>query len=921
MSDKRWQRIEDLFHGALDLAPEARSGFLRKACGEDEALREEVQALLASNSENSSWLILPSGDSTPQSVAHYRIVAKLGQGGMGILYRATDTKLGRDVAIKVLPAAFACDPDRMARFSREAKMLASLNHPNIVAIYGVEDRALILELVPGKNLKGPLPVATALGYAGQIASALEAAHEKGIVHRDLKPANIRITPAGLVKVLDFGLAKAIEADPSVDYATLTAHGTETGAILGTPAYMAPEQACGEAVDQRADIWAFGVVLFEMLTGKKAFGGLSNSDSIAAVLTREPDFELLPQTTPEQVRHVLERCLRKDPKQRLQHIGDVRILLEEEAPVARAGKPVSRPSPAWEARRVGAAVLAVAVAAFAVTLLRSRKPAPVTEQAEMTVRPFLTSPTNETTPAFSPDGKTIAFSWDGEDGTNRDIYIKLLDAGNALRPTTDPAPDLFPSWSPDGKFVAFLRLVGPAWEAQILTVPALGRPERKLVDQRVFGPISWHPSGKSIAFGTEPEGERPGIFLLDLESGQQRRLTTVPVGALYDSSPVYSPDGKTLAFCRSRSVVSGSIMLLSIDDGSLRSFPDSVWGVGIAWMPDGRSVLVGGTLGNTAGAGPDYLRRVPLDSGSPSAIGMAGTGASSPSPSPDGRRVVYQQNFADNNIWHARLETPTRLGEPRAWISSSRLEIEPRYSPDGAHILFVSDRSGRRELWLADADGKNQQPLTTNTPVFGSPSWSPDGTRIVFDGRVNGNADIFLMSLGGGPPKRLTDGPAEDIVPSFSHDGRRIYFCSSRTGTLQLWRMPASGGAAEQITKDGGFDSQESRDEKYLYYSKDRDKPGLARRGPDGKEEMLLPDLYGRRWVVADKGIYYLDAIDRERRLRYLDLATRRITVIATIPKIRFATNRCIDISPDGRELLWVQIDSSNTDLMLIDNFH
>jgi serine/threonine protein kinase len=284
MSDNRWQRIEDIFHRAAELAPEARSAFLNQACGDDQSLRREVESLLAHESENGSTFVGATGDSAPESIAHYRIIGKLGQGGMGAVYRATDTKLDREVAIKVLPAVFAFDPDRMARFRREAKVLASLNHPNIAAIYGVEDRALIMELVEGKDLRGPLPVATALNYAGQIAAALDAAHERGIVHRDLKPANIRITPDGAVKVLDFGLAKATQSGvESEESPTVTA--TQAGVIMGTPAYMAPEQARGRAIDKRADIWAFGVVLFEMLTGKRPFDGESASDSLAAVLAR------------------------------------------------------------------------------------------------------------------------------------------------------------------------------------------------------------------------------------------------------------------------------------------------------------------------------------------------------------------------------------------------------------------------------------------------------------------------------------------------------------------------------------------------------------------------------------------------------------------------------------------------------------
>src|SRR3984957_13013007 len=284
MIDNRLQRIEDIFHRALELAPQARSAFLDEACGADNSLRREVESLLAHDSENGNTFAGLAQDDAPLTIAHYRISGRLGQGGMGAVYRAMDTKLGREVAIKVLPRSFAEDADRVARFSREAKVLASLNHPNIAQIYGIEERALVMELVDGENLKGPLPVETALKYAKQIADALEAAHEKGITHRDLKPANIMITPAGVVKVLDFGLA-TVNPDPSSaadrpNSPTLTMRATQAGMLMGTAGYMSPEQARGNAVDKRADIWAFGVVLYEMLTGKQLFEGETVSDTLA-----------------------------------------------------------------------------------------------------------------------------------------------------------------------------------------------------------------------------------------------------------------------------------------------------------------------------------------------------------------------------------------------------------------------------------------------------------------------------------------------------------------------------------------------------------------------------------------------------------------------------------------------------------------
>src|SRR5690242_608754 len=279
---------------------------------------------------------------TPQSsIGHYRITSKLGEGGMGAVYRATDTKLNRDVAIKVLPPAFAEDAARMQRFEREAQVLASLNHPNIAAIYGIEQGAIVMELVEGADLAGPLPVDTVIDYARQIATGLEAAHEKGLVHRDLKPANIKVTSDGVIKLLDFGLAKAREESAPTTTSptmspTLSLAMTQAGMILGTAAYMSPEQAKGKPVDKRADIWAFGVILYELLTGRHLYGGGETvTDTLAAVVLKEPDFSSLPEPTPPRLRRLIERCLRKAPKLRLRDIGDARILLDEPEPAAPA----------------------------------------------------------------------------------------------------------------------------------------------------------------------------------------------------------------------------------------------------------------------------------------------------------------------------------------------------------------------------------------------------------------------------------------------------------------------------------------------------------------------------------------------------------------------------------------------------------
>ena len=378
----------------------------------------------------------------------YEILAPIGGGGMGEVYRAKDTKLDREVAIKILPDGFAQDPERLARFEREAKVLASLNHPNIAQIYGVEDRALVMELVPGESLQGPVPLETALNYAKQIADALEAAHDKGIVHRDLKPANIMITPDGVVKVLDFGLAAVAQSSDSsdpVNSPTLTISPTRAGMILGTAAYMSPEQARGKAVDKRADIWAFGVVLYEMLTGKRLFEGETVSDTLAAVLTKEPDLTQVPA----KVRLLLEACLRKDPRQRLQAIGDWRLLLTD-VQLQTATSPKSRLP--WAM----AAALAMVSIGFGTILWRATRPVsqPLTrlsvELPEFAVPPVESAAGASVT--LSPDGRRIVYTGRGSDGTFR-LYTRTLDQERAA-PLEGTEGGFGPFFSPDGQAVGF-----------------------------------------------------------------------------------------------------------------------------------------------------------------------------------------------------------------------------------------------------------------------------------------------------------------------------------------------------------------------------------------------------------------------------------------------------------------------------------
>ena len=481
MTPERWRQVEEIVHAALSRGESERMAFLARTCAGDEALRREVESLLAQQASASGFLEDQAVAAAAQMVSEpeaslltgrrlgsYEVHARIGAGGMGEVYRARDTKLGRDVAIKILPRLFTSNPDRLARFEREARVLASLNHPHIGAIYGLEDadgmRALVLELVHGETLadriaRGPLPLNETLTIARQMADALEAAHEKGIVHRDLKPANIKITPDGVVKVLDFGLAKAASGDEApadlTQSPTMTVGGTKEGVILGTAAYMSPEQASGRPAEKRADVWAFGIVLYEMLTGRRAFEGETSSVVLAKVIEREPDWTALPAATPPRLRELLRRCARKDPKTRLQAIGDARVQIEElisgttdetVGVVATQPRGQKRARLAWTVAALSLAIIA-ALAIPATLYFRRVAPEPLVTRFEIA-----TPPTSDPVSfALSADGTQLAFVAMAE-GTPR-LWVRRLDQVTA-QSLAGTEGARYPFWKPDGRAIGF-----------------------------------------------------------------------------------------------------------------------------------------------------------------------------------------------------------------------------------------------------------------------------------------------------------------------------------------------------------------------------------------------------------------------------------------------------------------------------------
>ena len=579
---------------------------------------------------------------------------------MGEVYRAHDTQLGRDVALKVLPVAFAADAERLTRFRREAQVLASLNHPGIAAIYGLAESegvlALVMELVEGPTLaeriaQRPMPLEEALPVGRQIAEALEYAHERGVAHRDLKPANVKITAEGTAKVLDFGLAKALDlphSASSVNLANSPTVGiapTRAGMILGTAAYMSPDQAKGRPVDRRADIWAFGCVLYEMLTGEKAFNGETVSDVLASVIMKEPDWARLPSKSPPTVKKLLRRCLDKDSKRRLQAIGEARITIEE-----YLGNPAAEtPEPALQAARrtstgwlVGLSLVALFVGAIVAGLLvwklASGRPA-----FPMHFSAVTNSPGVEAQPSLSPDGRSVAFA-SNRDG-HYDIYVGLITGGTLVRITNDPNLKARPRWSPDGTKIAYSRLnESGLWD--IWEVPALGGTPRRLI-LNATDP-AWSPDGRSLAYANNSTGS---IWIAD-SSGQNARAITQPEPPWVELYPSFSPDARSLAFVFRMPGPYGELAVANLASGKVyRLTDDHALALSPAWSPDSRFVYFASGRG-----GALNIWKIAASGGEPDQI-TAGQGQDAElDVSADGKRIVFSTYRENINIAEIRLES-------------------------------------------------------------------------------------------------------------------------------------------------------------------------------------------------------------------------------------------------------------------------
>jgi eukaryotic-like serine/threonine-protein kinase len=886
MEPERWRRVEDLYHRALEMDAARVAEFLQESCGDDTVLRREVESLLAREKDAEHFIESPAlevmgkliarervpaggeGRLIGSAVSHYRVIAELGAGGMGVVYRAKDTKLKREVALKMLPAYFARDPERMARFQREAEVLASLNHHNIAAIYGLTDsrdaRALVMELVEGETLPKGVALDSALYYAKQIADALEYAHERGVIHRDLKPANVKVTSEGTVKLLDFGLAKAIEdpAAPRGDPAnspTVTLGPTRVGVILGTAAYMSPEQASGKTADRRADVWSFGAVLYEMLSGKRPFEGESVSDTLAMVLKVEPDWNALPEETPASIRRLVQRCLTKDRKQRLQAIGEARIAIEEA--LAGGSQQVLEAAPEPSGARGHwlpwglATLLTVGLASVAFLHLREKPAVPGAP-----VRFEIPAPENTTlTPILnlSPDGRKLAFLV--YEGDIRRLWVHSLESGESRELT---AVDGSPFWSPDSRFIGY------PFQNELKKIEATGGPPQTLAN--LPGPWAtgaWNQDGV-IVFGVF--GSAAGLFRVPSSGGVPVQITALDPARRerVHYMPSFLPDGQHFVYTRFSDEEKSAIYLGSVDakpeQQNAKPLLASKWGAVYAPSADPRTGYLLFMREHTLWAQPFDNRRAELTGQATAIAGQVGDNR--------GGKGGYGAFTASTNDVLAFLRS-AMSDQQLTWVDSDGKILgtpgEPgdyqglALSPDGTRLAFSKSSGTGRNIWLLDLTRGTSTRFTFDSAKDEDPVWSPDGSRIVFaSNRDGGQFNLYQKLVSGVKEEEVLLKSAEDKWPtSWSRDGRFLLYDTVHPKTkvnTDIWMLPLDGDkkpAPFLVTEFSESDAHFSPDGHYVAYtSEESGQPAVYVRSFSPSFSVTsagTPTETGGKWKVSD----------------------------------------------------------------------
>ncbi len=873
-----------------------------------------------------------------QTISHYKIIEKIGQGGMGVVYRAQDTNLSRDVAIKVLPEQFTQDPQRLARFEREAKLLASLNHPNIAAIYGLEEadgvRFLALELVEGETLadlltKGPVPVEKTLELCRQIAEGVEAAHEKGVIHRDLKPANVKVTPEGKVKILDFGLAKAFEGEvPVADISqspTLTEEMTRAGVILGTAAYMSPEQAKGKQVDKRTDLFAFGCVLYELLTGRRAFQGETVTETLAKVLEGEPDWNALPGVLPSTIRFLMSRCLQKDPGKRLQHIDGARILIEEAVTGVTPVSPieVSSPSPWKQAIPWSLAGLMALTIGFmfwnssSTTPTSTSTPEPVVRFVAALPADLQAARSNLGIVALSRDGAHLAYA--ATRGGTPQLYLRSMDQLEA-KPIPGTENVIYPFFSPNGQWIAFFA------DGKLKKMSVNGGTPVILCD--VYSPnvtASW-ASEDTILF-TQPSSV---ISRVPAAGGTPEALTTLDSdqGESSHGSPHLLPDGDTLLFT-ANSVEDRKVVVQSLETGERKIVLEGA--ADARYVPTGH--LVYAQAGTLMAVGFDLGQLEATGSATPILDGVLQVGGPN-SPAhlafSDTGTLVYipsrvNPRLESTLVWVDREGTVQPLGAP------PRPYSQPRLSPDGQRVIVQIASSAGPDLWvLYDIRSETLSRFTFQNGQF--PLWTPDGERITFQSRrLGGRPKLFWKAADGtGIPEQLSEGELPHTAHSWSPDGKVLAFSErSPAFNSDILLLPLEGERKPQTflrTPSNETGPVFSPDGRWLAY----------RSNESGRQEIYVQPFpaTGAKWLISTEGgeeavwassgeIFYRNG----DRMMAVEITTEP-TFTAGTPKLLFEGSYYsygpraeYDVTQDGQRFLMVKTGEQKvTELNVVENW-
>ena len=789
----------------------------------------------------------------------YEILGPLGKGGMGEVYRARDTKLNRDVAIKILPELFALERDRITRFGREAQLLAALNHSHIAQIYGVEDtrdgHALVMELVPGQPLSEliparGLPVPDALDLARQIGEGLEAAHEKGIIHRDLKPGNVMVTPDGQAKVLDFGLGKSLEPDGVSSLAnspTITVAATQAGLLLGTAAYMAPEQAKGRTADKRSDVWAFGAVLYEMLTGRRAFEGEDVTDTLASILRGEPDWTALPPEVPSHVRRVLQQCLQRDRKRRLHDIGDVLLALDQ--PDVAAAAVVSAPAPArtpWRVHALWLIALFIVGAGIGAAVWRLRTPVMPSETRLDITMP----PTTDPAFAISPDARHLVFVAASKGQSM--LWLRPLDT-TVARPLPGTEGGTNPFWSPDSASIGFFA------SGRIKRLALAGGAPQTITEASTNPGAAWGPDN-SILFS---RAGAPGLLRIAASGGEVVPVTKLPPGALNELQPQFLADGKHFIFFRSGAENVRGVYLAALGDANVTRLTDAdaaaryippgwlAYGregslvarrfdveqgvltgeqvplAGTVAFDRGRTALSASATGVFAYRGDLPVRRQLTWFDRKGAVlgtlGPVDDTLDGPDLSADGKRAaVYRTVQRQTDIWIIDALRTTRFTFGPAGYTN----WFPLWSPDGTRIGYFKSKPGDAAEMMKSSTGAGDETLIAKAPstyFIGMTDWSRDGRFILVD---KAPVDIWVIPTAAGKqPFPFIDGTQyQERIARFSPDGRWVVFQSNESGRAEIYIRPfsesgatASGAGQWQVSTAGGAQPRWSRDGREVYW--------------------------------------------------------------------------------------------------------